>query len=48
MSPPCGRKGYATAISAQKAAKKAGGKGQFREVERCNACGKWHVKAGLV
>jgi len=44
----CQRKGYMTAISAQKAAKKAGGKGQYREVERCTSCGRWHVKPGLV
>lgn len=44
----CTRKPYATSISAQKAAKAAGGRGQYREVEKCGACRKWHVKEGLV
>lgn len=43
MTPPCRRKSYATAITAKKAAKAAGGRGLYREVEHC-VCGKWHVK----
>lgn len=44
----CARKKYATSISAKRAAKAAGGKGQFREVELCGVCTRWHVKAGVV
>jgi hypothetical protein len=43
VSPPCPRTGYPTAITAKKAAKRAGKRGLFRDIERCD-CGKWHVK----
>lgn len=46
----CARKGHPTSIQARKAAKKAGLKGEFREVEKCRdkACGRWHIRLGLL
>jgi hypothetical protein len=44
----CQHRSYPTSITAVKAAKQAGGKGVFREVEKCKSCQKWRVKEGLV
>lgn len=44
----CKKTKYATALSAQRAAERLGGKGEYREVERCAQCRKWHVKDGVL
>lgn len=44
----CAHKKYATRISAKHAAQEAGLKGQGREVEQCDNCGKYRIKPGLV
>lgn len=44
----CKHKKYATSIGARKGAEQAGGKGLYREVEKCDHCGKWRVREGIV
>ena len=44
----CKKTKYATAISARAAAKRVGGKGEQREVEKCTQCQKWHIKDGVM
>ena len=44
----CKHKAYATPISAKKAARAAGLRGKFTDIERCSACSRWRVKGDLV